>query len=260
MKDYKEVADIVFERSKEIIADNNRRKRKIIKLGSLMTCFGAAVLICFGVFHSGMDKQIVIAEQFAEGHGNSGESDVVYDIFDADTNENFTESSVTVSEENSSYSQGESFNGSGIGNGVMIPDVDGNSELPKFRTMISSYEKNSSASACYAAPENGTFYFSMPLNGALDEYGDSDDAGEIIYRVAVHIFKDKQMLDPDSEAVKEEADRLFECGYTVAVEKYYDGSGKQCYFTLHAEKKQLTDFAAAEEYGYMFYLYDELVL
>ena len=59
--------------------------------------------------------------------------------------------------------------------------------------------------------------------------------------------------------MREESDRLFSCGYTVAIETYNDGLENHYYFTLHATKEQLINFAANEEYGYRFFLYDEVV-
>lgn len=139
---------------------------------------------------------------------------------------------------------------------TMITEEGNTSELPVSRTMISSYEYLPIVD--YREPENGTTNFSVPLLKALEEYGDSDDAGKIIYKVNVHIYKDMVILRVDSEDVKNEEKRLLDCGYIAAIEKGNDGSAAQGYFTLQVEKEQLMNFAAKEEYGYMIYLYDEI--
>lgn len=120
-------------------------------------------------------------------------------------------------------------------------------------TMISSYG-NTGSSASYKTPDNGSCLYSIPLQGAMEEYGDS-----VLYRVVVDVFSDNQMLEANSEAVKYEMERLVELEYTVAFKRYHDGTMNYYYFTLHATQEQLADFVINNEYGYMFWLYDERV-
>lgn len=54
MKNYKEVADDVFQRSEKIIADNRKRKNKIMKVGSMTACFCLIALLGVGVWQSGV--------------------------------------------------------------------------------------------------------------------------------------------------------------------------------------------------------------
>ena len=119
------------------------------------------------------------------------------------------------------------------------------------RKMISSYGSGT-FSGSYEAPANGKSVFSVPLSGAMAEYGDS-----VMYRVVIDVFKNRERLAPDSGAVKAEQERLSAKGYTVAVENYYDGSENHYRFTLHAEYDELKNFAASEDYGYSLSLYDE---
>lgn len=97
MKDYKEVADDVFRRSEKIIADNRKRKNKIIKVGSMTSCFCLIALLGVGVWQSGLlsnmasvrDGDVVMdgvsntanikSDEAAEGNSHSG-SDVVTQI------------------------------------------------------------------------------------------------------------------------------------------------------------------------------------
>lgn len=120
-------------------------------------------------------------------------------------------------------------------------------------TMISSYGNTGSA-VSYKSPDNGSCLYSIPLQGAMEEYGDT-----VLYRVVVDVFSGNQMIEANSEAAKKELDRFAELEYTVAFEKYYDGTMKHYYFTLHATQEQLADFDINSEYGYMLWLYDERV-
>lgn len=54
MMDYREVAADVFQRSEKIIADNRRRKNKIMKAGSMTVCFCLIALLGVGVWQSGV--------------------------------------------------------------------------------------------------------------------------------------------------------------------------------------------------------------
>lgn len=133
------------------------------------------------------------------------------------------------------------------------PDVQqGENFFPSnIKTMISSYGSGE-ASACYKSPDNGSVIYSVPLKGAMEEYGDS-----VLYRVSVDVFSDNEQLKPNSETVKDERDRLAELGYTVSFEEYYDGAESHYYFTLHATCEQLENFPVSDSLGYMLWLYDE---
>lgn len=54
MKDYKEVADDVFQRSEKIMAVNRKRKNKIMKVGSMTASFCLIALLGVGVWQSGL--------------------------------------------------------------------------------------------------------------------------------------------------------------------------------------------------------------
>lgn len=123
-----------------------------------------------------------------------------------------------------------------------------------IRPMISSYGSMAS-SASYQSPDNGACRYSIPLREAMEEYGDT-----VLYCVVVDVFSDNQMLEANSEAVKNERERLAELKYTVALETYYDGTMNHYYFSLHATQEQLTNFLQNDNYGYMFWLYDERVI
>lgn len=255
MKDYKEVAADVFQRSEKIIADNRKRKNKFMKVGSMTVCFCLIALLSVGVWKSGLlsnmapgrDGDVVMdgvsntasikSDEVAEGNSHSG-------VVDSGEKAPAT-----------AFDDEDGTNGQIVMGGIADTELGAESH---YRTMISSYG-DGVASFSYDSPENGTFKFSIPLKGALEEYGASDENGDILYRVLVYVFKDKNALDINSDTIRAEGDRLFACGYTVAMETYNDGYENYYYFTLHVTKAQLMDFAVNEEYGYRFFLYDELV-
>lgn len=239
MKDYKEVAADVFQRSEKIIADNRKRKNKFIKVGSMTVCFCLIALLSVGVWKSGLlsNTASIKSDEVAEGNSHSG-------VVDSGEKAPAT-----------AFDDEDGTNGQIVMGGIADTELGAESH---YRTLISSYG-DGVASFSYDSPENGTFKFSIPLKGALEEYGASDENGDILYRVLVYVFKDKNELDINSDTIRAEGDRLFACGYTIAMETYNDGHENYYYFTLHATKAQLMDFAVNEEYGYRFFLYDELV-
>ncbi len=86
----------------------------------------------------------------------------------------------------------------------------------------------------------------------MEEYGDM-----VLYKTVVDVFSDNNMFESNSEAVKNEIKRLAEIDYTVDFEHYNDGTMDHYYFVLYATQEQLTNFVRNDNYGYMFWLYDE---
>lgn len=119
------------------------------------------------------------------------------------------------------------------------------------KPMIESYPLN--MEACYAVPQNGEAFYSMPLRAAMDEYGDAAR-----YRVIVDLFRDEQPLAADSAESAAERERIAGLGYTVAYETLSAPNERtRSYFTLHATYDQLQAFPADADYGYMLFLYGE---
>lgn len=63
MKNYKKMADSVFQRSNEIIAENKRKRRKLIGITSAISCVCLAALIGFGGVKSGLFGNVVPSEK-----------------------------------------------------------------------------------------------------------------------------------------------------------------------------------------------------
>jgi len=137
--------------------------------------------------------------------------------------------------------------------GVFLPRQEGEEvtvcpPLP----MISGYGDGSEA--CYKAPENGEVGWSIPLRGAVEEYGDG-----VLYRVFVDLLKDGQTVPQDSDEAERERERLASLGYTVATETVRETDGAEfTYFTLHVFKEKLEALDPGD-YGYMLFLYNERV-
>lgn len=116
--------------------------------------------------------------------------------------------------------------------------------------MISSYPED--AVYCYAAPENGEVFCSVPLKHAMEEYGDG-----VLYRVVVDLFCDGEEIRPESGEAKLAMEGVIELGYTVLWENCDNGGEVRRYYILHATRQQLTEFDAGEEYGYVIRFFDE---
>ncbi len=59
MKNYKEMADSVFQRSDEIIAENKRKRKNLIGITSAISCVCLVALIGFGGVKSGLFGNVV---------------------------------------------------------------------------------------------------------------------------------------------------------------------------------------------------------
>lgn len=80
MKNYNEVAESVFRRSKEVIKQNAKRRRTIIQVGSAASCLVIAGAAGFGVWRNSVrgSDAVLSAGQFAnDGRDHSGESDTI---------------------------------------------------------------------------------------------------------------------------------------------------------------------------------------
>lgn len=231
MKDYKEVAKSVFQRSEEIALENRKKKKAMLKAGSAAGCFCLAAVLGFGSWRGGEVRKTpaISAGQSADNKNSS-----------------------TALGGLSQYPEDSGESVLGHAPFIGYPDDRSSFDPSRIGTMISSYPGGEASS--YAAPGNGTVSCSTPLSGAMKEYGES-----VLYRVAVELFHDKERLDSNGAEVKSEIERLKNLGYLVAFETYNDGVDNHCYFTLHVKYGQLKNFAANNNYGYMLFLYGECV-
>ncbi len=115
---------------------------------------------------------------------------------------------------------------------------------PEKKEVVSSY--GGGVNASYATPENGEFSFSIPLNNAMEAYGNAVD-----YRVVIDVFSEGALQSVESETVNGEMKRLIECGYDC---ERIEGVP---YLVVTADLYQLKEFAAAKNHGYFMFLYGE---
>ena len=227
MKNCDEMVNSLLERRERYIAEQKRKRKVIIRTVTTMSGVCLVVLLSFGVWESG--RYDTTPPVTLDDSINIGEKDY---ISPDELNDNTNVSQIV---DVGNYPDNYSSNGD-------------------EKTMISSFDIVGTISASYETPENGKFYFSIPLRNAMDEYADS-----VLYRVVVDVFSDKEQLSSDSIQVKDECERLSNNGYMVAYETVFDGESYHYYFTLHATYNELTEFIANESYGYFMFLYDERV-
>lgn len=237
MKNCDEMVNSLLERRDRYVAEQ-KRKRAVITRSVTSVCGVCLVaLLGFGVWNGTFEKMPPVNpdNSVAVGQKENSEHSEHTSIAQAPETDN------TDTDSNS-------FGIADVGNYPNNYIPNGNE-----KTMISSYDGNEMLSEpCYAVPENGKFYFSVPLRHAMDAYGD-----RVKYRVVVDVFTDRELLSPDSSQVQDERERLSDNGYIVAYETYFDGESNHNYFTLHATYEELISFQANAGYGYFMFLYDE---
>lgn len=274
MKNYKEVAESVFRRSEEIIEENKKRRKAMMRIGSAVGCFVIAGTVGVGVWKtvvgSPLKACVPITVDTSSGQlvGGSEQSSAANDSLIKNEETSQTESeanSVQNNSNNAAACDTTAVEPSG-GSLPFIPNNNANYIDPpqyplQFTTIIDSYEVD--FSACYAAPENGSFFCSIPLNKAMEEYGDKDENGkDIIYHVFVDFCKDRNSVDVNSPEIrKDEWDRLCGLGIQCEFGTYSDNWGETVRYTfgMFITKAQLENFVPNEKYGYIFFLFRERI-
>lgn len=133
-----------------------------------------------------------------------------------------------------------------------------NQEILNVKPMISNYGENTSN--IDMAVNNGSIYISEAPDSAMRDYGET-----VNYRVLIELFHDGVQISSGDTLALEEAQRLSELGYIVAMETYtekinqgeYLSANVNYHFTIHATYGQLKDFSASDTLGYSLMLYDE---
>ena len=123
------------------------------------------------------------------------------------------------------------------------------------KQLISSYP---GVAASYETPGPGEVGRSIPLKGALKEYGDS-----VLYHVLADLFDGQDQVLEES-LLRAEAERLTGLGYRCDLEPVGDPAGESephrgphLVFQMTAE--QLQNFDPGEPFGYFLFLVDEKV-
>ena len=111
---------------------------------------------------------------------------------------------------------------------------------------------DSAAGSIYAAPENGAVLLFTEVNEAIRENQDKK------FFLGIDFFKNGKPLDPSSDAVRAELERLKSLGFQVgyAVSWTYQGENEKLdvpYTAGYFTADQLARFPADEGYGYAFH-------
>lgn len=251
MKTYNEMAERVFARMEEYETAKKRRRKLYGKLSitaccmALVMAIGATPLLKNSIPKTEdggvteKDESICNGAVVPEDDGKDGDWSAHDDAISY-----WPEDEKAMSESSSA----ENANGGNlwyIGEGESMPEID-------WATIIDSYPGGDEA--CYKTPDNGAFFYSIPLNAAIQEYG--DDA--VAYRVVLAVFHDGEAVT-DPAALKEEFGRISDLGYEAFFETHKNGNEKQYRLGVFASAHDLANFTPNPEYGYTFFLYKERI-
>lgn len=243
MRNYEEIAERVFRRSEEIIERNNKRRRVMTRVCSAAGCLAVAGAVGVGVWANA--NNVLSGGQFAnDGHDHSGGTDTVTGSTD---NENSGHADNHLSHDMATV---DTFGGFGdTPYSYCYP--------PEYVSIVDRYKTDDTA--CYAIPENGQCFFSIPLRRAMEDYGGKDDV-TYLYHVNVEFFKDGQRVDVNSPEIHDgEWDRLsgegLQCEFALYSSEWSADASFQFVLMLTAE--ELESFPASDSYGYMIFLLNE---
>lgn len=240
MKSYEEIAASALERGRAYEARERAKRRTA---GRVCFCsFAAAALIGAGVFKIGGPEGVdpVLPDPPAPPVSNAT---------DKETDQPPTERSVPTEApvEPTGAPTEPSDTNEGTGSFPFMGPGDGSGEGLDFKTMISSY--GGGAAACYVSAQNGEIFFSIPLSGAMEEYGDT-----VLYNVRIDVFRNGELLDSASPEVKEIWEKLAARGLTACYEDYFDGQEHLYTLALHATFAQLRELTPPDGYGFFLFL------
>ena len=221
MKNYNEMADDVLRRVEEYTENQKRKRKAVMRMGTVAACFCIAAIVGFSVLRVGAVPQP--PTQTTENKSTVNTTNDHFEISDSNGN-------VDIIHWPFDY----------------VPDRAGVKIISSYGN--GSYEQNETV------PKNGSVCFSSALQGAIDEYGDS-----VLYRVFIDVYSNGQLLEANSPQFSKEKDRLIENDYIVAYETYFDGTENHYYFTIHAKLNELTEFKPNNNYGYRLSLYEERI-
>ena len=121
----------------------------------------------------------------------------------------------------------------------------------EYINLIRSYP--SYAEYCYKAPPDGTCALTVPLSAAMEEYGDTAN-----YLLVLHLFSNQTRMF-DTADLTAEAERLYQLGYTTAIETCQTQEGTATFLSLNVTYEQIRNFPTEENRSYFLLLYDEAV-
>lgn len=278
MKNYKEVAESVFKRSEEIIAQNKKRRReRLMSIGATAGCLIVAGAVGIGVWKNMGRADIPVASDIDPNRSSTSQyvnstTATIDNIYKSSTasSKNDTANGAVVSGKvgvtSAAESSAESAPESNAGTSDIIfpahndTDTNGLSGTPlKTATVIEEYESNV-VTDYIGTPENGTYRVSDDLREAMEEYGYTDGNGDIVYHVMAYYYENGTPIDVSVSAVCDgEWNRL--CGHGYHCE--YETCGKNWgaehdnHFCMRLTREQIENFTPADNLGCELCLYCE---
>lgn len=179
------------------------------------------------------------ATEIANEDSNTNSASVEVDTTDniANTDGNATQTEAPV-QQTSPANNGQN------GNSYFLK---GDEEPPIYLNLITSYPSGENS---MAVPPIGNYGCSHSLYLAMEDYKDTAN-----YLVIVDVFNSNgQVFGYDELAA--EAERLYNNGYTAAVETVNNQSGAYHFISLNVTYEQLQSFAVRSDYAYALRLYN----
>lgn len=233
MKNYKDVADEVFSRSKEVEAENKLRRRRITEIGVSAACWAAAGAVGFGIWKTNIAGKGVVTSAPTQGAGSA------------------VPGGVTISANDQNDSAAEETSIPAIYPPLNEEDVDPRCYVPVHLPMEKyTVYSNETEEEKYRAPENGEVFLTKGLKEAMSEYGKSDEDGS--YCVIIEYYKDGKRVDPTKELYESEVGKFGSSCYYMTDDQ---GENAKHYIgVMSASYDMLNSIAPNEEYGYIIFL------
>ncbi len=160
MKNCNEMVNSLLERREQYETEKKNRRKMLTRTITPLCCMCLVALLGFGAWQSGLlEKQPMQTAEDAVVPGTKdwygpGEEELSLNTDNTNSNDPKIESDNISDQET--------------------------------KAVVSSFGEGK-YSASYTSPENGKFYFSVPLKGAIDGYGN-----DVVYRVVMDVFCEKE--------------------------------------------------------------------
>lgn len=243
MKDYKKVAEDVFRRRDEVIAENKIRRKRLAEIGISAMCWAAVAAVGFGIWKTNIaGNKIKSTDSLSNTLQTSGASLNNSDSTSADTSDSYNSNDELDVDPR------------------CIP-VHSNIAVA-YHTRVDYFEIEDRPEGLHncnvgtwidgewiATAQEGTTELTRSLRKAIEEYGSADEYGDIQYDLIVELYHRGMRLNPTMGLFESECDRF---GTGLYFEK--DSQNKKCYMGISATCEMLENFTPSEDYRYIFYL------
>ncbi len=255
MKNYDKIADELFQRRDEYFTEK-KKKNSVIKKAVVSTaCVAVVALGAVGVIKSGVFDQnppqekipetttitttVLVEKEYADAIYESGKQNGNTTKSVEATAKKDAKTTVAVEETTKK-------------NAKTTVAVEATTKKNyKANDVITNYTEGNYSMPCYVAPKNGTYFFSLPVQYAVNKYGNSKK-----YLVRIDIFKDQCIVSAQERNA--EYSRLITAGCDIKkfnVWTYEGADAKKVNYTQVAglfTLEQLETLFTGREYGYFF--------